>query len=129
MRGISTKQLLDRREQLRAEFEAARARLEEVERLIRMFSGEAPPTAQTATLERPRRGIIQNTVLELITDAGARGLSVVELLEIASQQRGITLDRGSVSSLLSRFKRDGVMIYDGSRYRLKEHAGPRQAAL
>ena len=51
-----------------------------------------------------------------------------ECVAAAKAKRGIELDRGSVSSLLSRLKKDGVLFYDGSRYRLKEYAGPRQAA-
>ena len=128
MRAANMKQLLERRDQLRAEFEAAKARLDEVERLIRMFNGETPSAPSVASAERPRRGTIQNTVLDLITESGAQGLSVVELLGAAGQKRRIALDRGTVSSLLSRFKRDGIMIYDGARYVLKQHAGPREAA-
>lgn len=127
MRATNMKQLLERRDQLRAEYEAAKARLDEVERLVRMFSG-VEPTNPPAPYERPRRGIIQNTVLGIVTEAGTRGVTVNELIEAAANKRGMTLDRGTVSSLLSRFKRDNVMMYDGSRYIMKQHSGPREAA-
>jgi hypothetical protein len=45
-----------------------------------------------------------------------------------AQEQGIELIHGSVSSLLSRLKTDGVMFFDGQVYRLKQYAGPRQAA-
>jgi hypothetical protein len=36
------------------------------------------------------------------------------------QFRSLQLDRNTVSSLLSRFKREGVVEHDGRRYRLRE---------
>lgn len=112
--------LTDRRERLRIELEAAKARLEEVESLIRQMSGEAIvlPLAEV----RPRRGGLKEVVLELYEEAGELGLTTTECVEAAAK-RGVTLQPPSVSSTLSRFKGEGVLMYDGERYRLKKFAG------
>ena len=119
--------LIDRRERLRLDFEAARARLEEVESLIRQMSGEAPLAALTDI--KPRRGGLKEIILDLCEEAGEAGLSTAECVAIARDKRGVHLQPPSVSSTFSRFKADGVLMYDGDRYRLKKYAGPRSAAI
>jgi len=44
-----------------------------------------------------------------------------------ANKRGITLNSGSVSSTLSRFKNDGIAVLEGNRYILKEYADKRAA--
>lgn len=121
------KLLFERREQYRLEFEAAKARLETIEGLIRQMSGEAVPDVVIDV--RPRRGGLKEIILELCEEAGEAGLSTAEVVTIAKEKRGITLQPPSVSSTFSRFKADGVLMYDGQRYRLKKFAGPRSAAV
>lgn len=126
--------LLERRDRLRLEFEAAKARLEEVDSLIRLLGGEAPPespASQKAAADQPRaprRGDLKDVVLSLFEEAGEAGLTSGECVAVAQEKRGMTLQPTSVSSLLSRLKADDVLFYDGSRYRLKRYAGPRNAA-
>lgn len=122
--------LEDRRNQLRADLGAVKARLDEVESLIRAMGGEgasepsiAPSAAEPA---RTRRGDLNNLVLSLCEQAAEAGLSSAECVERASRA-GTALKPASVSSLLSRLKADGVLMYDGERYRLKRFAGPRSA--
>jgi hypothetical protein len=38
-----------------------------------------------------------------------------------ANRRGITINVGSASSTLSRFKSDNIVRYDGERYRLSEY--------
>ena len=118
------KLLYDRRDKLRAEFEAARARLDEVENLIRLMSGE--PKAEA--VERPKRGGLKEIILSLYEEAAEGGLSSQECVAAASTKRGVLLQPASVSSALSRFKSDGVLMFDGERYRLRKFAGPRSAS-
>ena len=42
--------------------------------------------------------------------------------ESCAAERGLQLKRASVSSLLSQLKRDGTVIYENTRYKLKEFA-------
>lgn len=122
--------LEDRRNQLRTELGAVKARLDEVESLIRAMGGESAiePAATPSAVapSRTRRGDLNNIVLSLCEQAGGAGLSSAECVEKASKA-GTALKPASVSSLLSRLKADGVLMYDGERYRLKRFAGPRNA--
>ena len=122
--------LHDRRNQLQSELAAVQARLQEVESLIRAMSGEATPEPSRASvvLSRIRRGDLNNIVLSLYERAAETGLSTAECVAAASIA-GTPLKATSVSSLLSRLKSDGVLMYDGERYRLKRFAGPRSAAV
>lgn len=61
---------------------------------------------------RPRNQVL---VLELLAEAGERGVTVNEVLEGGSA-RGMPLARASISSLLSRLKRQGRVTGDGGRY-------------
>jgi len=76
---------------------------------------------------RQRRGGLKTTVLDIVTNQAEKGTTVNECVTIAAES-GTSLDRASVSSLLSRLKKDDVLFYDGERYRLKQYAGPRHAA-
>lgn len=73
-----------------------------------------------------KRVATKGVVLDLLRDVGTRGLNAQNAVDLANQ-RGITLDRASVSSLLSRLKKDDVVVFDNEVYRLKEFA-PRQPA-
>ena len=122
--------LHERRNQLQSELAAIQARLQEVEGLLRAMSGDAAPEPSRASviLSRIRRGDLNNIVLSLYEEAAEAGLSTSECVAMASKA-GTPLKATSVSSLLSRLKSDGVLMYDGERYRLKRFAGPRSAAV
>lgn len=64
----------------------------------------------------PRSGVKQ-TVIDLLQEVGAEGLNASTAINMASA-RNIELGRGTVSSLLSRMKNEGVVDYDGTVYRL-----------
>lgn len=121
------KLLYERRDKLRSDMEAIRARIDEVEGLIRAMGGDPPPEAQV--LRKPRRGDLKDVVLSLYDEAAETGLSAAECVSVAQKSRGVTLQPASVSSLLSRLKADDVLMYDGERYRLKRFSGPRSAAI
>ena len=127
------KLLQERKAVLQTELAAAQARLHEVEGLIRAMGGETGPEPSRAAtiidrIERIRRGELNNIVLSLYEQAAETGLSTAECVAAASKI-GTPLKATSVSSLLSRLKSDGVLMYDGERYRLKRFAGPRSAAV
>ena len=63
---------------------------------------------------RTRRNV-KKSVMEIIADSAKAGVTAIEVVERAAA-KGKQLDRGSVSSLLSRFKREGVLIFNGERY-------------
>ncbi len=79
---------------------------------------DEPAQTEMATVEtRKQRAPQKDTVLRLLTETGERGANSVDIVDLAKAQ-GINLDRNSVSSLLSRFKRDGVIEHDGKKYRI-----------
>ena len=105
---------MKQREAFLAEMEALRNRLSGLDLAIQLITqGENDGT------ERERGHGITSTILRLLTDAGAAGISAEGAVEAAARQ-GIELNRSSVSSLLSRLKRAGTVVYADKRYILKE---------
>jgi hypothetical protein len=91
------------------EIEALRNKLKGIEASMAALGGDQPIEAK-----RKNRNVKQ-TVMGLIVDAGSAGITAVEVVERAALA-GRQLDRPSVSSLLSRLKREGVLSFNGERY-------------
>jgi len=87
-----------------------------IESLIRHHNGE-PAVVEFSG--RRRRSNVKGTLLDMLKEAGRGGLNAAKAVEI-SERRGESLERNTVSSLLSRLKADGVVSYDGTVYRLTE---------
>ncbi|MEM1344745.1 MAG: hypothetical protein AAGI34_09225 [Pseudomonadota bacterium] len=68
--------------------------------------------------KRAVRSNVKGAVLDLLQRVGSNGLNAAIAVDMAKSELGLRLDRGSVSSLLSRFKHDGTVFYDGRVYRL-----------
>jgi len=85
-----------------------------IREMMREAGGEAP--VQNVR-HRAARSNVKSAVLDLLAQVGANGLNAAIAVDMASE-RGQNIERGSVSSLLSRLKNDGVVTYDGSLYRL-----------
>lgn len=115
-KGKQMKVLEDRLELVRRELEKLKAQESLLLDMIRVESGE--PKAKT----RAPRSNVKQTVLDLLAEHLESGLNATIAIEIA-KDRGVSLDRGSVSSLLSRMKNDGIVSYDGSVYRLPKSGG------
>jgi hypothetical protein len=108
-------------------------RLREKEEQIRIFQAEAAllrsmldealgQKSQTVVVKtRARRSNVKDTVLSLLQDVKGDGLNATLAVDLAAAQT-LNLDRGTVSSLLSRLKNEGIVAYDGRVYRLKEFA-------
>ena len=85
-----------------------------MEKALQHISGSAPQPKQRAA-----RSDVKKQVLTLLEKQGKAGLNAATAVEMAAKQ-GYRLERGTVSSLLSRLKGDRTVSYDGSVYRLKE---------
>lgn len=105
------------------ELAALRSEMTGVQKAFDTMSGKIDPTAVAAP--RPRSNVKQ-TVLSLLREAGVAGTNAARIVEEASK-RSEALQQNTVSSLLSRFKADGLASYDGSFYRLKEYSLPPEA--
>jgi len=112
MRGAHMKMLEERRRQLDAEINQLMVRRAEIDLMIARGTGQA----ESPTNEPPkRRRNVKKTVMELVSLAGTDGVTAVEVVDRA-KALGRDLDRGSVSSLLSKFKAQGALTFDGERY-------------
>jgi hypothetical protein len=80
-------------------------------------------TGLNSSVPTSRRRNVTRTVMEIIEEAGANGVTAGEVLDRAAA-KGKTLDRASVSSLLSRNKREGLLTFDGERYHVASSQGP-----
>lgn len=109
------KMLEERLEQVRREIEKLRAQEALLVDMMREASGE--PKIKP----RAPRSNVKQTVLDMLEQVGAQGLNAASAVELAARS-GMSLERGTVSSLLSRLKNEGAVVYDGSVYRLKKHA-------
>jgi hypothetical protein len=90
-------------------------KLQAQEALLLEMMDDSPAVAPS----RAAKGSVKTTVLDLLEEVGRRGVNAATAVDLA-KAKGIALERGSVSSLLSRLKTDGIVAYDGSVYRLKK---------
>jgi len=105
--------LREERDRLLREIEALRNQLIATERALAIVEGTAFPQPEPRPRERARN--VKDTVLGMLAEAGERGLSVNQILDIA-KAKGTDLDRGSVSSLLSRLKRESTLDMKEGQY-------------
>lgn len=119
-KGMMKKKLMEQRDQLLRQVEALNNKIAGLEMAIALVDNSE--TAREEGVEANVRKVnVKATVLDLLEEVGTTGLNAVTAVEIA-ERRGMSLDKGSVSSLLSRFKRDGIVVYDNDKYRLKKFA-------
>lgn len=107
--------LIAQRDQLIKEIEALRNKVSGIEMAISLLEGD---TAVAPTGKR--QSGLKTLILGMLEEVGTTGLNAASAVELANR-RGQTIQGGSVSSTLSRFKKDGVVEYDGERYRLPKY--------
>jgi hypothetical protein len=103
------------RDKAKREMEDAQVRVEAGERLLAMLTGDEE-IGDSSPAFKMRRGMVKDHVIRLVTENAERGLVAAELVDLAHAQ-GIELERGSVSSLLSKLKSEGVLDYEDGKYR------------
>lgn len=114
VRTSKMRKLFELRDALKAEIEVKKMQLEGVEMAIRAADGESPVLAMRANAVRPN---VKKTLLTLLEEVGDGGLNAATAVELAGR-KGEKLERATVSSLLSRFKSDGLVSHEGGMYRL-----------
>ena len=83
---------------------------------------------QASSKKRAARSDVKTFVLGLLEEVGRGGLVAATAVELAAK-RNVHLERGTVSSLLSRLKGDGAVRYDGTVYRLAKFGNDPSAPL
>jgi hypothetical protein len=114
MTEITSDDLADRLAAIRRKIDVLRGQ----EALLMELMGSAPGTERV-----PRSGVKQ-MVIDLLEEVGPKGLNATMAVALAREGHDVRLDRGSVSSLLSRMKSDGFVTYVDGLYRLREHTQP-----
>jgi hypothetical protein len=117
---LKLRSLLERRAELVAEIEALQNKMLGLDMAIALFDGEDTlPVATGPGIPPARRQTAEHLLLELLREAGSAGLNAYIVADIAAR-RGVRVNRSSMSSMLSRMKRDGLLVYEDARYKLKE---------
>ena len=106
--------LIRERDMLLRQREALDNQIMGIERAISLVGGDH---SIPATKPGGRRTNTKGIVLQLLDEVGTLGLNAATAVEMA-HKRGVTLERSSVSSLLSRLKADGVVMLEGDRYKV-----------
>ena len=122
----NVQRLIDERDRLRAELAAFTAtmtgRIFGLESAIALLQNDGDePTSPDG--EKAGRGEAKTLLLDLLREAGTTGLNAAVAEQLA-RNCGAILKRGTAASNLSRLKADGVVVYDGDRYRLPEFTKP-----
>lgn len=112
-KGKQMKVLEDKLDFVRREIDKLRAQ----ETLLLEMMDEA--SGETKVKIRAPRANVKQTIIKLLEEVGDTGLNATTAVEMA-EAKGIALNRGSVSSLLSRLANDKVVTYDGTVYRLAQ---------
>ncbi len=105
---------------LNSRLSGTRERLAGLEAAIAVLTGTTAALSSQSTVsasaDRLPRGGVKGTVLRIVEENAQSGVSAGELVDLASAQ-GIALERGSISSLLSKLKAAGTLDLIGNRYR------------
>ena len=117
-RGEMLKKLVEERDRLQKQLEAIQNQLVAMNRAIAISGGEPGAQSDGGPLKERVRNM-KDTVLGLLAEAGDVGLTVIQVLERALKH-GVHLERNSVSSLLSRLKREDVLDMADGRYSIKK---------
>lgn len=118
VRKQDMERLIEQRDRLLREIEALRNKVAGIEMAMALLESDSSKNANSPQVTT-RRGGTKGIVLDLLREVGTTGLNAATAVQIA-ERRGTRIDRGTVSSLLSRLKRDGIVAYDGDKYRLRE---------
>ena len=108
--------LLLEREDLLRRRDALDNEIKGIERAIQLVSA-----SEAKDVSSSRKPQTKGIVLDLLEEVGTTGLDAAIAVRLASA-KGLTVEKASVSSLLSRLKRDAVVEYDGERYRLPKYS-------
>jgi hypothetical protein len=117
-RKVDMQRLMEQRDRLLADIEALRNKVAGIEMAMALIDNE--PIEAASPTRQIRLGT-KSFILDLLMEMGTTGLNAVTALEIG-ERRGVHLERQSVSSMLSRLKTDGLLVYEDHRYKLVKFA-------
>lgn len=112
------KVLHDELARLTRQIEELLAEKRALERVLSLMNGDtfkAEALKLAPDLPRKRTPNVKILILELMELAGSAGMTSHDVINAAAE-RGQELSRDTVSSVLSRLKKDNALKYDGSKY-------------
>ncbi len=116
--------LLDHKSELVAKMEAMRNKIAGLDLAIGLLAGSVGSSPMASS----RTSGVTETLINMLEQTGEEGLNAQTATELALR-RGLHLRRQSLSSLLSRLKRQGTVVYEDGRYKLAKFKGvPAKAA-
>ena len=121
-RKVDMQRLRAQRDRLLLEMEALRNKVAGIEMAMALLAPGETSDMETVAAPPRIRLSVKSFVLDLLSELGTLGVNAATAVEIG-ERRGVHLDRQSVSSLLSRLKNEGVVVYEGERYKLPRFAG------
>jgi hypothetical protein len=116
--GALMQKVIEQRDQLQKQVEGLRLKIEGLNIAIELLNEGAPDESE----QRARQEHVTDRLIELLREVGTKGLNARTVADIAAD-RGLPLKRQSVSSLLSRLKKDGTVVYENGRYKLPKFSG------
>ncbi len=109
------------RERIKRQIEDLQKKLEGVDECIRAAQ-EGLPEQNIEKRPKRRTSNVKQTIMSLLEEVGTTGLNATTAVELAARKNE-TIERATASSLLSRFKADEIVTFDGKVYRLKKFHG------
>lgn len=109
--------------QLETQLAGKRGELAGIKRAVALVTGQEAEVTSAPPPRKERARNVKETVLSALEGAGPTGLTVNQLLE-RTERDGAHLERGTVSSLLSRFKREGLLMLEDGRYFIAPKTAP-----
>lgn len=113
-RNEKMKRLIAERDRIKVQIEALQNQLKGLDIAIGLMNGDET-SVSVASTSRPRARNVKETVLTLVENAGEEGITVNGVLD-AAKNNGTHLERGTVSSLLSRMRRENVLDMADGKY-------------
>lgn len=110
------KMLQEELDRVRASIDKLRIEEDTLERMLRRMNGQSG-----SKRERPRSPSVKPLVLDVMKNAGTRGATSVEVDQLVRRDVP-SVAKDTVSSVLSRLKADGALVYEGDRYYEKQFA-------
>ena len=112
------KKLLAEKEKLQAEMAALDEKREHLQAKIAGLDYALLTLNDGVPLDPAKQGQrrVKRTILDIVNTAGSSGVTTNDVIQKA-KANGRELNESSVSSLLSRLKAEGTLVFDGERYR------------
>lgn len=103
---------------LEEEIQRLANKLERLRAAKMMLEEEQEQTEQPPQRRQQHVGSVAELIMSIVRDSGNDGTDARSIVETARDRHGVNLNRASVSSMLSRWKKDGKLRRENNRYKI-----------